>query len=280
MALETADLTPRIGTRIFIAKQAMLDGAHVQEIRQILERRGVILIRGVDLSDEEEIAFGATLGTVRSDFGGQPILRVTFDKTKNPEHANYFHGTFYWHMDATHQDTPPLASILTPRILSKEGGQTEFANTYAAYEDLPAGEKAKLEGLMVGHTQHEAFLAPGLVPTPDQIERIETLGTKVHPLVWTHRSGRKSLILGASGKHVVGMEKRASYQLIARLRAWMTQPQYVYTHHWQMGDVLMWDNTGTLHRVLPFDKSCDRRLHRVTLVGEEPITDTPQREAA
>lgn len=279
MALKTADLTPRIGSQIFIDKQAMLDGGHAEEIRAILERRGVFLIRGVDLGDEEEIAFAATLGTIRSDFG-RPIMRVTFDKTKNPDHADYFHGTFYWHMDATHQDTPPLASILSPRILASEGGQTEFANTYAAYEDLPEADKKAFEGLMVEHSQEDSLRAPGVIPTEEQLERMRVLGTKVHPLVWTHRSGRKSLVLGISAKRVVGMEEKASYALIARLRAWMTQPQYVYHHQWRMGDVLMWDNTGTLHRVLPYDKTGDRRLHRVTLVGEEPITDTRQRKAA
>src|SRR5262245_47166727 len=102
MALQTADLTPRIGTQIMIDKRAMLAGAHADELRAILERRGFFLIRGVELSDDEEIAFAATLGQIRSDFG-RPIMRVTFDKKANPDHAAYFHGTFYWHMDATHQ---------------------------------------------------------------------------------------------------------------------------------------------------------------------------------
>ncbi len=279
MPLETTDLTPLIGTQIFIDKSAMLAGTYSAELRAVLEQRGVFLIRGVDLSDEEEIAFAATLGQVRSDFG-RPIMRVTFDKTKNPEHAAYFHGTFYWHMDATHQDTPPLASILTPRILAREGGQTEFANSYASYEDLPEADKQAFEGLLIEHEQDDALRAPGLVPTEEQLERMRVLGTKVHPLVWTHRSGRKSLVLGISAKRVVGMPAKESAALIGRLRAWMTQPKYVYHHEWQMGDVLMWDNTGTLHRVLPYDKTSDRRLHRVTLVGEEPITDTPQRKAA
>ena len=60
--------------------------------------------------------------------------------------------------------------------------------------------------------------------------------------------------------------------LLARLLAWTTQPQYVYHHEWRMNDVLMWNNTGTLHRVLPYDKDSGRRLHRVTLVGEEPFS--------
>src|SRR5262249_10660878 len=89
MSLATTDLTPRIGAEIRIDKPAMLSGDFAGEIRAILERRGVFVIRDAHLSDEEEIVFAATLGTIRIDFG-RPIMRVTFDKTKNPDHSEYF----------------------------------------------------------------------------------------------------------------------------------------------------------------------------------------------
>jgi alpha-ketoglutarate-dependent taurine dioxygenase len=271
MSFEAIDLTPRIATQIKIDKATLLSGEHNDEFRAILEQRGVLLFRDMPLSDEEEMRLGATLGTVRQDFG-RPILRVTFDKTKNPDHADYFHATFHWHMDGTHDDVPPLASILTPRVLAPHGtGHTEFANTYAAWDDLPDEEKAKLEGLSTAHTQLFA-LPMNEPPTEQQLERVSRLGTRVHPLVWNHKSGRKSLILGGSVRCVVGMDPAESDVLLARLLAWTTQPRYVYHHEWRMDDVLMWNNTGTLHRVLPYDKDSGRRLHRVTLVGEEPFS--------
>jgi alpha-ketoglutarate-dependent taurine dioxygenase len=266
------DLALRIGSLVKLDKAALMRGAHATGLRALIERRGVLLFRGIELSDEEETALAATLGTVRQDFG-RPIMRVTFDREKNPDHADYFHGTFQWHMDGTHEDVPPLASIVTPRILSAAGtGHTEFANTYASYEDLSEANKARFENLRIAHTQRYIFpLSRAL--TEEQAKRVARLGTKVHPLVWQHRSGRKSLVLGGSADSVVGMKPEDSDALIAWLRAWMTRPEYVYHHEWQMGDVLMWDNTGTLHRVLPFDIDCGRRLHRVTLVGEESLTE-------
>jgi alpha-ketoglutarate-dependent taurine dioxygenase len=271
MTLETVDLTPRIASQVKLGKAALLGGKHAAELRALLEKRGVLIFRGIDLSDEEEMALASSLGTLRQDFG-RPIMRVTFDKTKNPDHADYFHATFHWHMDGTHEDVPPLASILTPRVLAPEGtGHTEFANTYASYEDLPDDEKQRLDGVTMGHTQH-FVIPPGAEPTQAQLERIERLGTKPHPLVWRHRSGRKSLVLGASVRSVLGLGQAEGDAMIAGLMAWMTQPHYVYRHVWRMGDVLMWDNTGTLHRVLPYDKTCGRRLHRVTLVGEEAFS--------
>jgi alpha-ketoglutarate-dependent taurine dioxygenase len=268
MALETVDPTPRIASQVRIDKATLLGGEHADALRALLEERGVLLFRDMELSDEEEIVLGATLGTVRQDFG-RPILRVTFDRKANPDHADYFHATFHWHMDGTHDDVPPLASILTPRVLPPTGtGHTEFANTYASWDDLPDDEKQRLDGLQAAHTQHFA-LPLDAEPTEAQLERVAQLGTKIHPLVWRHASGRKSLIMGASIRSIVGKEPAESDALYARLLAWMTQPQYVYHHEWRMGDVLVWNNTGTLHRVLPYDKGSGRRLHRVTLVGEE-----------
>jgi alpha-ketoglutarate-dependent taurine dioxygenase len=94
---------------------------------------------------------------------------------------------------------------------------------------------------------------------------------RVHPLVWRHRSGRKSLVLSTSASHVVGLHPAHSRDLIQRLMSHATQPQYVYRHDWRMNDLLIWDNTGTMHRVRPYDASCGRLLHRCTLNGEEPV---------
>jgi alpha-ketoglutarate-dependent taurine dioxygenase len=271
--IEAEDLAPRIGSLVRMDKAALMGGAFSADLRALIERRGVLLFRGIELSDEELTALTATLGIVRQDFG-RPVMRVTFDREKNPDHADYFHGTFQWHMDGTHEDVPPLASLLTPRVLSAPGtGQTEFANTYASYEDLPDTDKARFENLRIGHSQRYIFPL-GKELTVEQAARVTLLGTKLHRLVWRHRSGRRSLVLGGSADSVVGLEPAESDALIAWLRAWTTRPEYVYHHEWRMGDVLMWDNTGTLHRVLPFDIDCGRRLHRVTLVGEESLTET------
>jgi len=93
MSFEAIDLTPRIATQIKIDKAVLLSGEHTDAFRAILEQRGVLLFRDMPLTDEEEMQLGAMLGDIRQDFG-RPILRVAFDKTKNPDHADYFHATF------------------------------------------------------------------------------------------------------------------------------------------------------------------------------------------
>ena len=276
MALMTKDLKPRVGSEIKCDVEALLNGSVAAELRDLLVQRGVVIVRGVNLNDDQQRAFTRTLGDLRlgsvKKEGEDGLMKVTFDKRENATYAEFFPGTFFWHMDGTYEYTPPFATVLTPRILSPAGGQTEFANNYAAYDDLPASEQKALEKLQVVHTMFAAMV-PAVPDAPDeQIALWRSYPVTTHPLVWRHKSGRKSLVLSTSASHVVGMHPAESHALLQRLMSWATQPQYVYQHSWQMGDLLIWDNTGTMHRVLPYDVSCGRRLHRFTLNGEETIT--------
>jgi alpha-ketoglutarate-dependent taurine dioxygenase len=275
MALLAADLKPKIGSELKIEARALLDGAYSGEIRELLVKRGVLIMRGADLNDDQQRAFTRSLGdlrlgTVRKE-GEEGLMKVTMDKKVNPEYAEYFPGTFFWHMDGTYDAVPPFATVLTPRVLSPEGGQTEFANTYAAFEDLPADEQRHLQTLQVVHTMQAALFPAFPDATLAQVQNWFTYPTRTHPLVWQHKSGRRSLVLSTSASHIVGMHPADSRALLDRLMAHVTQDQYVYRHQWRMGDLLMWDNTGTMHRVRPYEASSGRELHRFTLNGEEPI---------
>ncbi len=276
MGLKTVELKPCVGSEIRIDKRELLSGAVSPDVRKLLEQRGVVIFRGIDFDDDNLTTLGATLGEVLMHGTEGPkdsITKVTFDKSQQrSENAGYFKGTFYWHMDGMYENVPPLASILSPRVLSPEGGQTEFANTYAAYDDLPESEKSVLEGLTVLHSVEAAYRKIVADPTEEMIASWKSRGSKAHPLIWTHRTGRKSIVHGITASHVVGMGRAESDALLKRVLDWATQPQYVYHHDWQMGDLLMWDNTGTMHRVLGYDMACGRRLHRVTLLGEEPLS--------
>jgi alpha-ketoglutarate-dependent taurine dioxygenase len=272
MALTARHLTPRIGSEILADRADLLAGSHAAKIRALLNERGVLVLRGADFSDEEEIAFGRTVGRVRDDFGHH-IMPITFDKKFNPKFADYFRSNTLWHFDGSWDDVPPFASILTPRVLSASGGETEFANLYAAWDDLSEADKAMLDQVKVIHSM-EASLRRAVPNPTDQQER-DWADFPEHPvpLVWRHASGRKSLVLSSTAVRVDGMPRNEGDALLARLTAHATGPKYVYRHQWRMGDVLIWDNTGTAHRVLPFDMDSGRRLHRVTLLGEEALRE-------
>ncbi len=270
MALKSVELSPRIGSEVHLDAASMLAGEHREEIRDLLDKRGVLVFRGVPLDDDELKHFASTIGTV-FDEGEKGIFKVSMDPETNPS-AYILYGTRVWHMDRLDTPVPPRGSMLSPRVLPSEGGDTEFTNTYAAYDDLPEDKKRRFEGLEVEHHVSATFrrMPPEMLATATEIPAFNT-APRVQPLVWRHRSGRKSLVFGTTAARIVGLPEDESAELIDWLLEWMEQPQYVYRHQWQMGDLVVWDNTGTMHRVKPFDPNSGRQLHRVTLVGEEPV---------
>ncbi len=155
--------------------------------------------------------------------------------------------------------------------LSDVGGETEFCNTYAAYDDLPQSDKDLIADLRVVHSAERSqyYVRPEM--SYEELAFWQKSPTKTCPIVWTHQSGRKSLLLGATADYVIGLPVEQSRALLARLRDWATQPQYVYRHEWQPGDLLIWDNTGTMHRVLEYPVDSGRLMHRTILAGEEPL---------
>ena len=155
--------------------------------------------------------------------------------------------------------------------MAEQGGETEFASSYQAYEDLGAQEKERFESVRVVHTIEASMRLHDPDPTPEQVAQWRTRPAKVHPLVWTHLSGRKSLVLGATADHVVGMDPLESRSFLDDLLARATVPERVYRHQWEVGDLVIWDNRGVLHRAAPYDPSSARDMHRTTFTGNEPI---------
>jgi alpha-ketoglutarate-dependent taurine dioxygenase len=108
-------------------------------------------------------------------------------------------------------------------------------------------------------------------PTPEQVARWQSREPHEHPLVWNHRTGRRSLVLGASTSHVVGMDHDEGRSLLDDLLDRATVPDRVYRHEWAVGDTVIWDNRGVLHRAVPYEPTSPREMLRTTLLGDEPI---------
>lgn len=265
---ERTDLTERIGSEIITDVDTLLSGTISDAIRELLEERGVVAFRELNLTDEQQIAFTKTLSTVSQSY---EITRITMDPLENPR-ADYIKGAFYWHIDGTMLHTPIFASVMSARRLSQTGGQTEFANTYAAYDDLPEADKQALEDLKVVHMFETAQRYVTPEPSYQQLCDWQQHQPNVLPLVWTHRSGRKSLVLGSTASQIEGMEPRESSALLTRLRDWATQPQFVYRHEWTLGDLVIWDNTGTMHRALAYPLDSGRLMYRTQIAGDEAFT--------
>jgi alpha-ketoglutarate-dependent taurine dioxygenase len=268
MAKFTArDLTPLIGTEVHADAATLLSGELAGEIRDILERRGVVVFPELHLTDAQQITFTKTVGTYAPEQG---VFKVTLDPELNPN-ADYLRSGFFWHLDGTMDSKPLRASILSARRLSPVGGGTEWANTYAAYEALSDEDKQALAGLKARHTLEALHSSIYPEPTYTQLVEWRQRPGRTIPVVWTHRSGRKSLVIGNSAGFIEGMDRDESRLLLARLRDHATQPQFVYRHEWKLGDMAMWDNCGTIHRALWYPADSGRLMHRTKLEGEEPF---------
>ncbi|MFZ0834413.1 MAG: TauD/TfdA family dioxygenase [Mycobacterium sp.] len=268
--LEVIDCTPVIGSEIKTDVDTLLSGREAENIRAALERRGVIFFRGLQISDDQQVAIANTLGTIVANEGEGGIYKISLDSSVN-QRAQYLKGSLFWHFDGSLQPYPNLAALLRAVKLSETGGQTEFCNTYVAYEDLPPADKEAIADLRVVHSAERSQYYVDPEMSYEEIKFWQKSPTKSCPLVWTHKSGRKSLLVGATADYVIGLGVEESRALLARLRDWATQPQYVYRHEWQVGDLLIWSNTGTMHRALPYPADSGRLMHRTILAGEEPL---------
>jgi alpha-ketoglutarate-dependent taurine dioxygenase len=276
MTITVTPLAANIGVEIAGLSGSQLVARSVaDDCLAALEAHGVVVYREADVSDDDLVAFSRLLGrVVVAPMGGDTthpeISPISRDPSKSAL-AAYREGTFFWHIDGTSDEIPQKATLLTAREVSDDGGDTEFANTYAAYEALPEHEKAQLAGVRVLHSFAAAQLLVQPDPTPRERAAWDRVPVREHPLVWTRRNGRRSLVLGATTASVVGMRPDEGRALLDRLLEWATQPQFVLRHRWRQGDLVVWDNTGMLHRALPYGATSRRLMHRTTLFGEEVV---------
>lgn len=277
MGTTITELTPTTGVEVSgLSGSALVNREIADECLAALNRRGVVIYREANVSDDELVAFSRLLGeVVPLPMGGDDehpeIQRITRDPSKS-KLAAYREATFFWHIDGTTAEVPDKATLLTARQVSRNGGgDTEFANAYAAFEALSDAEKAELEDVRVVHSFAASQLLVYPNPSPRERAAWDRNPSREHPMIWTHRDGRKSLLIGATAGEIVGRPAAAGKALLDRLLDWTTQPQFVVRHQWRPGDLVIWDNTIMLHRALPYSENSARLMHRTSLAGEEAV---------
>lgn len=269
-----APLTSTVGAVITdVRGRDLVDRRAADECLRSLEQHGLLIFPELHISDEDFVAFGRLLGDIEiqptREHDLPEIQTITLDPAKtNAVLAGYRQGNFFWHFDGSTYEAPQKATMLSAQEVDDAGGDTEFASTIAAHAALAASEREEIADLRVAFSLAASQLKMNPNPSPEERAQWDRTPTRIHPLVWTSRSGRKSLLLGSTAEEVVGWPADAGRALLDRLLEWSTQPEFVIRHHWRKGDLVMWDNTGMLHRALPFEPTSPRLLHRITLVGE------------
>jgi alpha-ketoglutarate-dependent taurine dioxygenase len=278
-AIDVRPLGTTVGAEVLglAAVELAHDPTLATQLADALERHGVLVFRTLGLTPEQQVAFCHHIGAVDASHGNSGvngIYRVSLDPARNGRSASYLRGTFAWHVDGCTPDgdeCPQMATVLSAKEVSEHGGETEFASSYAAYDDLTHDEKTRVASLRVVHSLEASQRRVTPDPSPEQIAAWRSRPTHEHPLVWTHRSGRRSLLLGASADYIVGMSIDEGRALLDDLLARATTPGRVYRHAWSVGDMVIWDNRGVLHRAEPYDADSGREMLRTTILGDEPI---------
>jgi alpha-ketoglutarate-dependent taurine dioxygenase len=271
-------ITPAVGLEIIgMTADQLVEPQTASDAQRALDEHGVVVYREVNISDEQLLAFSRRLGKLVVQPTGEhqypEIQTITLDPAKtNALLASYRQGNFHWHIDGAIDEYPQKATLLTARAVDPAGGDTEFANTYTAYAALTDHERAKIADLQVVHSFAHAQSLANQDATEERCQSWDRVPVRVHPLVWTRSNGRRSLLLGATAAEVVGWPASKGRALLDRLLDWSTQPQFTLRHKWREGDLVMWDNTGMLHRALPFEPTSVRLMHRTTLVGDDPVS--------
>jgi alpha-ketoglutarate-dependent taurine dioxygenase len=272
-------ISANLGARVLVGADDILQPGVPEQVLKALNQYQVLFFPGIALSDDQFIAFTAALGdmepaTVTADGSapaGKGIYRIALDKDDKTQ-REYVVGNNYWHMDGTSYQIPGKGTLLKCESPPSSGGETEFANLFAAYEALPAERKEQLERLRVVHCLES--VGRKLYPHPSTEDRARwnaVFPPTEHPLVWKQRDGRTSLVIGSTADSIVGMSREEGEALLQELLDWCTQDRFTYRHRWQKGDLVIFNNPGLLHRSRPYSEDAGRVMHRTTLKGYEAI---------
>lgn len=246
--------------------------------------RLVLVFHAQTLTDPQLIAFSKNFGALDppgpNPYGepfnkAHPELNVISNVVEDGKPiGNLGDGEAVWHADMTYVEVPPKAALLHALEVPppEAGGNTYFADMFAACASLPADLKQAADGKVAVHDASRnsaGMLRKGYKEITDVRQ---TVGAR-HPLVRTDpHSGRKALFLGRRpNAYVVGLSVAESEALLDALWAHATEPRFAMCHRWQAGDVLMWNNLAVLHRRDPFDPKTRRVMHRSQIKGEERI---------
>lgn len=269
-----------------LALQGALNPAEVRDIERQMDEKAVLVFRGQPLDQDQQIAFARNFGQLEGGFikvNQRPsrfkyaeladISNVSVDGKVAERDAHEVVGNYanqLWHSDSSFQQPAARYSMLSAIVLPPSGGDTEFCDMRAAYDDLPEDFKKELEGL---RAEHYALNSRFILGDTEYSESQRNAMPPVSwPLVRTHAgSGRKFLFIGAHASHIEGRPVAEGRMLLAELLEHATQRKFVYRHSWTVGDLVMWDNRCVLHRGRRYDITARRELRRATTLDDAVV---------
>ncbi|MBI1408102.1 MAG: taurine dioxygenase [Caulobacter sp.] len=273
--LTISPLTPTIGAEIAgVDLRQPLSASNVAALRQALLDWKVLFFRDQDIDTDQHLAFARNFGALEvhpfapQKPGYPEVLAITHNRESRGRENT-------WHSDVTWRVEPSLGSILKAIELPPVGGDTLFADMYAAYEGLSDEVKDRIEGAVAVHDfAHFRVAMRKRGMTEEQIEAFNTQYPMVeHPVVRTHpETGRRAIYVNAAfTQHIVGMDKDESDALLKHLYAQAAIPEYQCRFRWEPNSIAFWDNRASQHYAASDYWPAVRRMERVTIVGDRPF---------
>jgi alpha-ketoglutarate-dependent 2,4-dichlorophenoxyacetate dioxygenase len=263
-----------------------LPASDIAAIHAGMDEHAVLVFHDQKFTDEQQLAFTQSLGSIELAIGtglrrpDEYRLPETFADVSNLDKDNkpfarddrrrlFSIGNRLWHSDSSFKVVPAKYSLLHARSIPSKGGNTELADMRAAYDALDQDTKDLVEDLICEHSQMYSRAKLGFTDfTPEELERLKPVRQR---LVRTHpATGRKSLYLSSHAGKIVGWPEPEAKAFLLDLTEAATQREFVYSHQWRVGDLVMWDNRQTMHRARPFPHNEPRDVRRTTLMGDAP----------
>jgi len=258
---------------------ADIDDASFAQIRNLLNERAVVKVRGQHLSQADQVKFARRFGELQRIFIKEaasqeyPELFVVSNIIENGRPIGSTDAGKFWHTDGAYLPKPHSASMLYAiEVPTRDGvavGDTFFAGMGPAYDALPPETKRRIEGLRAVHSL--LYRYGDKTGSADMAKRALEFPPASHPLVIAHpATGRKHLYLSEGyTTHIEGLPKDESDALVAELCEHVVRPEFLYRHSWSPGDLVIWDNLATLHRAT-FDYALPQRrlMRRATVAGD------------
>jgi len=238
------------------------------EIKRLWLENKVAVFRDQNLEDDALVGFTKRFGPlfvhVRSQFNDAAhpeIMLISNIKEDGRNLGELGNGDLAWHSDQSYSARPVFSTLMYAIEIPEDGGGTWFCDTARAYERLPEGIKQRIAGLQQNFSI-EVTVATQHVALSEEQRALKPPVT--HPLVRTHPElGRKSLYLSpAHSTGIAELSEEEGAALLAELQDWAERPEFTYCHDWRVGDVVMWDNTSTMHRRDAFSPAARRMLKR------------------
>ncbi|HYF21594.1 MAG TPA: TauD/TfdA family dioxygenase [Ramlibacter sp.] len=279
--LTVRKLTHHIGAEIAgVDLSRPITEQQFQDIHDVLVVHGVIVLRDQDLPPPMHVdfasRFGRLVGHVVQRFGLEGYPEVTLISNvvnEKGEKIGADRAGMIWHSDMSYMKRPMLGSMLYGVECPSEGADTQFASMFAAHDALPDSLRDRLAGLRGLHDypwHYETYLSHR--PPLTEAEKAKTPPV-THPALRTHPvSGRRAVYVGEGlTRTMEGMDEEEGRKLVIEVSQFSTQPRFVYSHKWRVGDLVMWDNRSTMHRATEFDNRQRRLMRRTTVEGDVPF---------